>query len=155
MEKNHTIQLKDKDDQIGHKNRIHLPTWFTAARPRTLGYRKFEKAELFPLRLIPSFSGSEEARGITVLAVKEGSAWGGDLEEGVRARAGWRALWEEPDHPGTSCVINKAVLISAGDTSKNTEASVKGHTLLRSKWCWSPGPSPVQLVSVCVGSMGG
>lgn len=100
--------------------------------------------ELFPLRFISSFSCSEEARGITVLVVKEGSAWGWDLEEGVRARPGWRALWKEPDRPGTSCVINKAMLINAGDTSKDTEASVKGRTLLRSKWGWSLGsfPSP-------------
>lgn len=45
------------------------------------------------------------------------------------------------------CVINKAMLINPGDTSKDTEASVKGHSLLKSKWCWSPGsfPSPVDV----------
>lgn len=142
MKKNCEIQLKDKDDQIGHKNRIHLPARFTGATPRTLGYRKFEKGLSYSPSDWSSSSCPEEARGIQVQVVKGSSVWGGDLDEDVRARAGWRASWKEPDYPGTSCVINKAMFINAGDTSKDIEARVKGHTLLKSNWCWSLGPFP-------------
>lgn len=40
MKKNCTIQLKDKDDQIGYKNRIHLFSLFTGARPKNVRVQK-------------------------------------------------------------------------------------------------------------------
>lgn len=135
----------------------------TGARPKTSGYRKLENVlGSFPSDLCPhspalgkqEISVSKRIRRVLL-------AWGAVIRcpsqsrvrkisaEGCSERTRWAQnifLW----YKVSQCSKN------AGDTSKDTEASVKGHPLVSSKWCCSSVvlPSPGRLVSICVGSMG-